>query len=123
MKDSESGSVEVGYIAQDLQDVVPELVSSLPPTLVPASNTSDGTSDAGEDVYYGVRYGRVCALATEAVKELHNLHSAEISAIKEEMKTKETKANNRITSLETQLKAMQEQMQILMNALNKAHVV
>ncbi|NNL91321.1 MAG: hypothetical protein HKO66_03715 [Saprospiraceae bacterium] len=51
--DAEAGQTQIGFIAQDVQKVLPELVSS------------DGT----EDAYLGIRYANMAAVLVEAMKE------------------------------------------------------
>ena len=59
-KDDENGHINIGVIAQNVQEYYPEVIS-----------------DGGGDMHYlGVNYGALGTIALQACKELHSLHKS-----------------------------------------------
>lgn len=69
----------VGFSAQDLQKVLPEVVSQAPFDL-----GEDGESKSGED-YLTVQYDKVTPLLAAAIKELNEKHNKEVGELKDEI--------------------------------------
>ena len=75
---------DVGVIAQEINEVLPEAVR-----LAPFDRNSDNTSKSGEN-YLTVQYEKLTALLIEAVKEL----DVECKALRNELKTLKSTIEN-----------------------------
>lgn len=95
---------EVGYIAQDVEAVFPELVYPLP------SAMASGNATDGEEAYKGVAYSRLCVVALEAVKELHTAALAR----EEAAEAKAAALATQVTTLESQVATLTAQVEALM---------
>jgi hypothetical protein len=77
----EKGKTNIGVIAQEVMQVVPEAVQ-----IAPFDRNSDGSSKSGEN-YLTVQYEKLVPLLIEAIKELKNEVAdlrSELSALKED---------------------------------------
>ena len=88
--DADKGKTQIGFIAQDVQKVLPELVSD------------DGT----EDAYLGIRYANMSAVLVEAIKE----QNEQFQNMQEELDQK----NDRIAELESRLDDISRKLDILL---------
>jgi hypothetical protein len=89
-------STQIGWIAQEVKDVLPEIVfeQSL------NKSSSDPTARE-EDSYYAIAYSHACPLLAEGIKELHQKMNQEISTMKQQYEDK-------ITSMQEEMKALKE---------------
>lgn len=103
-----SGRREIGYIAQEVEAVFPELVYPLPSAMVGGGNTT-AAEDTGE-AYKGVAYSRLCVVALEAVKELHTA-----AVVREDAeKARAAALAAQVATLETQVATLTAQVEALM---------
>lgn len=99
-----STTEEVGWIAQDVAKIIPELVIPLPASLVPNAT----------DTYFGVSYGRACVVAAEAIKELKLAHDAELQALRDQMETMRASSELAVKQMQQQLQDMQSMLAVLL---------
>jgi hypothetical protein len=78
-KRNSTGATEIGFVAQDVKKVVPELVDIIDSR----TENSDGVSDGIEDLHV-MKYQNTVALLVESIKEL----KAEVDDLKEQLRTK-----------------------------------
>ena len=79
-----SGGVQIGFIAQDVMEVVPQIVQE------------------GKDGYYSVDYGRLTPVLVEAIKELQTENDA--------LKSRLDNADIRLSQLTAAVQALQAQL-------------
>eukprot|EP01039_Chlorochromonas_danica_P010844 gene10844-12054_t len=78
-KEGSGEEVSIGWIAQDVQNVLPQLVAPLPASVLPIPSDEKGSA------YLGVQYSRACVVVAEAVKELHVQHEEEMRQVRREL--------------------------------------
>jgi hypothetical protein len=108
--ESSSGRREIGYIAQEVEAVFPELVYPLPSAMVVSGGGNATAAEDTEEAYKGVAYSRLCVVALEAVKELHTA-----AVVREDAaQAKAAALAEKVATLETQVATLTAQVDALM---------
>lgn len=114
--------MDLGWIAQDVQRIAPELVESID-SLLPegglrgSSTSSDGHGDGvgySDGPYLGVKYARAVVLIAEATKELADKADQDVKKKDLEMEAMQSKIN----LLEREVQALKSQLTRVLYALN-----
>ncbi len=111
---------EIGYLAQNVSQLFPEVVYNLPPSL---SGGQDTTTPTAEDtVYQGVAYSRLSVLALEAVKDVVRTQETQQQATETTWTTMQAtigKLEGDVQSLQQQVQSLTQQLQQVLSLLQK----
>ncbi len=72
-----SKDTQIGWIAQDVQDLIPEIVMNF-------HNSNDNDTSNSEEDLKAIAYSHACPLLAEGIKELHTKLNTEIGELKRE---------------------------------------
>lgn len=110
---------EMGWIADEVQRVAPELVITMPMPM-PITTTTQTTSSEGsspEEAYKGVAYGRASPLVAEAVNELRQRSEAQVMMMQtqiDELRRENDELRSMMRHLMTMMEMKQTQTQTQM---------
>ncbi len=103
-----SSGTQFGFIAQDVEKIFPELVST---TAVPAPESADGNSTAAPITFKGLNYVGIIPVVAQAVKEQSEIvdgHYAELTKVKSEL----TDVKTQVDGVVSQTTDMKKQLDI-----------
>lgn len=109
---------DLGWIAQDVQRIAPELVESIDSLQAEGALRGSGMNDKGDLVtgpYLGVKYARAVVLIAEATKELAEKTDLDSSAREEQAESMQSK----IDVLEREVQELKAQVAKLLEALSR----
>lgn len=109
---------QIGFIAQEVQTVMPSLVYPIDIEGAEASFTERNSTE--EEPYLGVAYSRACVLAVEAIKELQSKHDMEIAAVRDDAQRQISQLEGQMKGLQDQVHELQEQLRSLFKNLQKS---
>lgn len=92
---------QVGWIAQDVKKVIPEIVFEQ--DLIDAKKAglfdSDRSRDDEPNKFYSIAYSHACPILAEGLKELHSKMKSEILEVRKEYDEKVQRLENEIEEL------------------------